>query len=233
MFYKWIKATTKSKIPRFRSIDDKISQDGYKIYLLCADCEKFLSAFETYFSNLIYQPTIQNIKKTITYDDRLLKFIVSLGWRFLYVYLKQKPEAPTYLKYYERIWKEFLTGKSKNLRTNHYLVPSNIQIDDEYIKDYLELFIYRSVGYGISNFDNCDFIWIQIPFYTIVFPLRPHYLKGYDSCNIQGEGSLRLNQPHIVDQTEFKLAIFILKMCKDLFDTFDNNEKIKGNVFSE
>ncbi len=233
MFYRWIKKTTKNKVPRFRSMEDEISQDGYKIYLLCSDCEQEFSRYETYFSSVVYQPTIKNIKVSINYDERLLMFIVSLGWRFLYVYLQQKPDAPTYLNWYERHWKEYLRGKVNKIKTNHFIVPSHIQIDDEIINDYLDFFIYRSVGYGLSNFDDHDFIWIQIPFYTIVFPLRPLNFKGYDSCKIKNEGILKLNQPHIVYQPEFSLSVFILNMCKKIFDKYDIQDEFKGSIFSD
>ncbi len=235
MFYRWIKKTTKAKVPRFRSMEDEneISQDGYKIYLLCSDCEQKFSRYETYFSSFIYQPTIKDIKKSINYDERLLKFIVSLGWRFLYVYLKQKPDAPPYLKWFERHWKRYLKGKLKKLKTNHFIVPSHFQMDDEFINDYLEYFIYRSVGYGRSNFDDHDFIWIQIPFYTIVFPLRPPILKGYESCKINYKGILKLNQPYIINQSDFSLSLFILKICKDIFDKYEFKEEFKGNIFSD
>jgi len=116
MFYRWIKKTTKAKVPRFRSMEDEISQDGYKIYLLCSDCEQEFSRYETYFSSVVYQPTIKNIKKSINYDERLLKFVVSLGWRFLYVYLQQKPDAPTYLNWYERHWKKYLRSKVNKIK---------------------------------------------------------------------------------------------------------------------
>ncbi len=233
MFYRWIKKTTKSNIPRFRGIDNEITQDGYKVYLLCSDCETHFSRFETYFSSLIYQATIKNIKKTVRYDNRLIKFIVSLGWRAIYVYLKENPDAPAYLKWYERTWKEFLTGKSKKLKTNHYLIPSNFQIDDEYINDYIELFIYRSVGFGLSNFDDHDFIWIQIPFYTIVFPLRPLIIEGYGTHKLKNQGILKLNQPHIIDQSKFSLALFILEKCRKISENFGFDSDHKGRVFSE
>ncbi|KKN05041.1 hypothetical protein LCGC14_1091280, partial [marine sediment metagenome] len=54
MFYRWIKKTTKTKVPRFRSMEGEISQDGYKIYLLCSDCEQEFSRYETYFSSVVY-----------------------------------------------------------------------------------------------------------------------------------------------------------------------------------
>ena len=38
------------------------------------------------------------------------------------------------------------------------LIPSHPQIDDEHINDYLELFIYRSVGYGLPSFNDYEFI---------------------------------------------------------------------------
>jgi len=231
MFFRWIKKSTKRNVPRFRTIDDKIIQDGYKIYLLCADCEQYFSRFETYFNSNVYRLTIKNIKISIDYDIKLIKFIVSLGWRFLHVYLKQKPNSPTYLKWYEKHWKEFLIDKSKNLFTNHYLIPSNFQIDDEYINDYLELFIYLSVGYGLSAFDNYEFIWIQIPFYTLLFPLRPMILRGYDTCKILRQGILKINYPQIINQNEFSLAVFILEKCKELSNIYDIDDKYRGNVF--
>jgi uncharacterized pyridoxamine 5'-phosphate oxidase family protein len=42
-FFRWIKESTKGNVPRFKTMDDKIIQDGYKIYLLCADCEQYFS----------------------------------------------------------------------------------------------------------------------------------------------------------------------------------------------
>jgi hypothetical protein len=159
--------------------------------------------------------------------------VISLGWRFLYVYLKQKPDAPAYLKWYEKHWKEFLTDKSKKLRTNHYLIPSNFQIDDMYINDYLELFIYRSVGYGLSTFDNYEFIWIQIPFYTILFPLRPLNFRGYNSCKIYRQGILKINHPYIINQNEFSLAVFILEKCKEVSNIFEIRNEYRGDVFSD
>ncbi len=58
-FYKWIKNTSKSDHKRFRTFDDNIRQDGYKLYLLCKDCEQKLSRFETYFQIISFIPQIK------------------------------------------------------------------------------------------------------------------------------------------------------------------------------
>lgn len=102
-----------------------------------------------------------------------------------------------------------------------------------YINDYLELFIYRSVGYGLSAFDNYEFIWIQIPFYTILFPLRPLNLRGYNSCKIYRQGILKINHPHIINQNEFSLAVFILEKCKEVSNIFEISNEYRGDVFSD
>ncbi len=148
---------------------------------------------------------------------------MSLSWKFLNVYLKQNQQAQSYLNFYERHWKNFLNNKIKKIKTSHYLIPSypqNVELED-FQQDYLELFIHRSIYCNLGTFNNYEFIYIQIPYYTILSPLRPSFIAGFKSCKITSGGNWELNSLTQIDTIKFDLFKFILGKCEALYEKFD------------
>ncbi len=220
-FYNWIKKTSKSDKKRFRTFDDKIQQDGYKLHLLCTECEQKLGRFETYFANHIFHPTDKEEHTEFKYDSRLLKFLVSLSWKILNVYLKQREQS--YLNFYERHWKDFLNNKIKKIKTLHYLIPSypqNVELKDIH-HNYLELYLHRSIDFNLEVYSNFEFIYIQVPYYTILSPLRPSFIAGYKSCKITDKGNWELNSFLVIDTIKFNVLEFIMEKCKALYEEYE------------
>ncbi|WP_071121186.1 hypothetical protein [Romboutsia timonensis] len=60
-------------------------QDGSKEYLLCGDCEDRFSKLETKFANKVFHPYKNEKIKDFEYEEWLIRFIVSVNWRTLYL----------------------------------------------------------------------------------------------------------------------------------------------------
>lgn len=82
-----VRALKRTSVGGIRNTDnpDLIVQDSEKHYMLCSDCEDLFSPYETYFSNTIFQPFLNNKKVHFDYDSKLFYFITSVSWRSLYL----------------------------------------------------------------------------------------------------------------------------------------------------
>ena len=84
---KWLKKT--SATGYFIAVDTEgaaeRSQDIYKTQLLCIDCEGILNQHETYFANHIFHPFKNGTLSTITNDENIGKFAVSVNLRVLWL----------------------------------------------------------------------------------------------------------------------------------------------------
>jgi len=56
-------------------------QDGLKTPLLCFECEQRIGRYENAFKRNFFVPFTKRVRRTITYQEWLLKFAVSLSWR--------------------------------------------------------------------------------------------------------------------------------------------------------
>ena len=148
---------------------------------------------------------------------------MSLSWKILNVYLKQRQQAQSYLNYYESHWKDFLNNRTKKIKTSHYLIPSypqNVELEDIQ-NNYLELFIHRSIDFNLEVFNNFEFIYIQVPYYTILSPLRPLFIAGYNSCKITNKGNWELNSLTLIYTRKFNVFEFIMEKCQALYEKFE------------
>jgi len=78
---KWLKDTGTGFVRSGQNMN-KRKQDGFKMPLLCANCEKLFSTFETYFASSIFYPVVDR-EDNFAYDERLYKFVVSIMWRLM------------------------------------------------------------------------------------------------------------------------------------------------------
>src|ERR1041384_209430 len=79
--FRWLK---KDGFIRHAANINRRVQDGATEDLLCSKCEARLNAWETAFSNNLFQPFCYGgALPTISYGDWLLKFCVSVSWRSL------------------------------------------------------------------------------------------------------------------------------------------------------
>ena len=77
LFYTYLKKDAGNN--PFYSVNG-MHRDGYKAQLLCQEAETLLSKYETYFSNKIFRPIVNEKNTEVAYDSHLLIFVVSLIW---------------------------------------------------------------------------------------------------------------------------------------------------------
>ncbi len=80
--YRWLRARSGTGYIRQTDNPNRRVQDGLKLPWLCGDCESKFSRYETAFSTNIFYPW-NNGKSYTLYDERLLKFCVSISWRVI------------------------------------------------------------------------------------------------------------------------------------------------------
>ena len=111
---KWLKETSATGFLRGVEHPEIRMQDFAKLPFLCAECEQIFSKFECYFANQVFFPVLNKKITEVTYDERLLKFIISLNWRTLKktyeVQCKQHPWIKEHLDTAEEVWREYLLG---------------------------------------------------------------------------------------------------------------------------
>lgn len=105
--YRWM---TKTGGQYFRDVSNikRREQDGFKIEMLCEDCENRFSIYEKYFKENIFQPYILNDINTFEYDYRLYYFCLSVHWRALVYYIEKNCIKNKELDNIEENWRFFL-----------------------------------------------------------------------------------------------------------------------------
>ena len=88
--YKWLKETSGTGFIRFGYSPNLRTQDGFKLYWLCDECEKLFNSWETEFANTIFHPINKGIDTSFHYGSWLLKFAVSVSWRVLNFFVEEK-----------------------------------------------------------------------------------------------------------------------------------------------
>lgn len=111
----WIKNTSVTDKFRTAVNPNKRVQDTTKTKLLCEDCEQLFSGFEKYFSETIFKPVINSYNPVVNYNDNLLKFAVSLSWRYLVTSDKEYSRLTTTQKMEakkaEEQWRKYLLNE--------------------------------------------------------------------------------------------------------------------------
>jgi hypothetical protein len=114
--YRWLRR--RSGTGHIRQTDDpnRRVQDGLKLRWLCNACEGRFSRFETAFATGMFYPWHDG-NHCVAYDERLLKFCVSVSWRVLkFARGRNKghsytPEQEALLVRAEARWRAFLNGE--------------------------------------------------------------------------------------------------------------------------
>ena len=88
--FKWKKKTSGGVAIRTAENPNKRVQDGYKIKLLCEECEGLFNSWETEFSKRIFHPYNSDSSLRLSYSDWYSKFCVSVSWRILKYYILER-----------------------------------------------------------------------------------------------------------------------------------------------
>jgi len=80
--WRWMKESSVTGFFRHGEAPNLRQQDGYKIFLLCPDCEQRFSRWENEFSRNVFLPFNKGTELD-SYGPWLLKFSTSVSWRVL------------------------------------------------------------------------------------------------------------------------------------------------------
>ena len=78
--YRWLKSSSGTGFIRFGENPNLRSQDGFKTYLLCGECEGLFNSWETEFANKIFHPLNGGSGATLQYGPWMLKFAASVSY---------------------------------------------------------------------------------------------------------------------------------------------------------
>jgi hypothetical protein len=99
---------------RYSEVPNKLVEDGPWRYLLCLNCERRFSDWETEICEDIFVPFHEETQQRFRYGPTFCKFAVSVVWRWLMVFREEggltnfANEMPDKIVVAERAWREFL-----------------------------------------------------------------------------------------------------------------------------
>lgn len=146
------------------------TQDIYKKYLLCADCERTFSAYETYFANNIFYPHKNNKLSDISQNPFISKFVVSVSLRSLWIFQDiNDPIALSNLEEFhalEQEWKDYVIDKEAIVKgvKSHHLLFANEDLLAHGLKVAPNLIFntFRSSIFEIKEYFGKPFIFVNM-----------------------------------------------------------------------
>lgn len=227
---KWIKDTSATGLLRGVIEPNKRLQDLPKIKLLCVDCEKTLSKYESYFANKVFYPFFQDDIEGIEYDDNLIKFIISLTWRtLLFTYDKQIDENPwikEHLYLAEESWRRFLLGDEilDESYEHHFIFLDYIKPSDDIPNDFY-WYTLRGVDATLVCNKNTIFCYVHLPWMIMVSNIFPKKSKGWINTQIHSHG--KLTKRAFIDDPLFR-NFLLQRISMATRDKIDDSRIVKS-----
>ncbi len=199
--HNWQKKTSFTGNIRSSENIDKVNQGGFKDYLFCNECEQHFSKLETNFSKEFFYPFIdENILNL--YDINLSKFVISLAWRVLIKYKKDKLfdkfEDSTIKKInrYEIIWREYLLSDTneipKDINHNIYILYENL-----YPHPSFNRYLRTSEATFMSDSEGGSYFYIKLPYFTFLAFVENYNYKYWGNSEIQNYGYIDLKTQYM------------------------------------
>jgi hypothetical protein len=231
-FFDWLKATSVTGKIRVSVNPQKREQDGPKVPLLCKNCEKNFSIWEKYFAENIFKPYVNNIlddignlknDENLSYDENLLKFVISVQFRILLTRNTKESLSPKHenkIKETIEQWREYLLSNTKLTGDNRsyiFFLTSifALSIDESYDPSRLNWFIHRTFFKDIIFKNSRLGILTKLGPIIIYTSLIPDKAKGMGIQMIHKKGIIDIkNSSDIPDrgidsyiyQTKYKVS---------------------------
>lgn len=174
---KWLKKTSATGYLRNNEIFKRRSQDIWKEYWLCSDCESLFSKWEDVFATKIFYPFVDEKETEANYNSWLLKFCASLSWRTI-KYMRNKNSETNrdsdyinQLNKAEKYLSEFLLGNSDNLNDcEQHLIPLEKinSISSLDVPSNLNRYFLRYLAMDIVNDDKNIIIYTKLPRFIVL-----------------------------------------------------------------
>ena len=211
----WLKETSVTGFIRDPRHKNRRIQDGYKLPLLCYDCEGIISTYENSFNLKIFQVFIKQyldlsgriIKDGyLHYEEWLEKFIISIAWRsFKSNFYINYPEGFS-KSMIDRIdsllerWRKYLLGESNyygNI-TNYLLFLRNIHEGTgdlpEDISPKIIHYLMRTIDGALIMEENSIIDMTKLGPIMLLTAIYPNKIIGYPNSIISKSGQIKIEQ---------------------------------------
>lgn len=170
-------------------------QDGIKLNWLCKSCENTFSDWEKYFAEKIFHP-LQEGTTPIQYNEKFLKFCVSISWRVLKYIIEQ--DAVSYFSNEIQLsmqntltqWRKFLLDQTPNpgIHEQHfYNLSGTIENSTLPASSNIHRYLQRTVAIDVINWG---------PKVVIVYAKFPGLiLTGF--INVENRNDFRDTKIHV------------------------------------
>lgn len=172
-------------------------QDAPKMRLLCSRCEVKLSRFEKYFAEAVFFPYQNKAVKRFSYDESLLKFVVSMGWRILQSDLdslrRRSPHLMAYAKQALRTWGDFMLGLREDEGENehHLFFLDFVQDSSMDIVPNFQWYTLRAIDGCLAIGQERALSYTKFPGMLLVSAVHPPRLDGWVGTRIaRGVGEI-------------------------------------------
>ncbi len=186
----WIKETSVTKGLRNANAPNKRIEDGVKEQLLCKDCEKLFSKYETYFANKIFHPFL-NGQEQFTFNENLNKFITSISWRLLKTsmdsYCKSFPKFKKSIEQAEKNWREYLLGNSQLKFQNHMFFFKENRLNYKKVDKNFLWYMQRAIDGTIATGNDVLFVYFKFPNVFFVSTIKPLDFLGGGEALMEAE----------------------------------------------
>jgi hypothetical protein len=191
--FRWLKETSATGFLRFGQTPNRRSQDGYKEYWLCPECEDLFSRWETEFANNVFHPLTSGGASRFPYQEWLLKFAVSLSWCVL-LYIKEADAlkhfpAPLQQEADRALarWAGFLLGRQPHPgKYEQHMWPLDLVVDHT-VRDILpniNRYFLRTVAIDAVCSDGDAFVYIKLPYVFFIGFIHMKRPKEWDETKV-------------------------------------------------
>jgi len=195
---KWIKDTSATGILRGVVDPDTRRQDLPTVELLCEDCEQIFSKLESYFASNVFYPFLKDDIEVVTYDENLMRFIISLSWRTLKLsyedQIKYSPWIKKYLDVAEGIWRKYLLQLSSDSGPyeHHILFLDYIEKGPD-MPNKFQWYTLRGTDATIVSNKDTVYIYTHFPWMFFISSIYPINLSGWKGTKIKNSGKITKN----------------------------------------
>lgn len=174
---KWLKKTSITGYLRNNVTFQRRSQDIWKEYWLCSDCESLFSKWEDEFASKVFYPFVDRGESIVEYDNWLSKFCASLSWRSLKYMRSKNSEVNKSVDYVnilnktEKYLSEYLLGISDNLSNcEQHIIPleKTISIPVSNLPANLNRYFLRALAMDIISYDDNILIYTKLPQFIVL-----------------------------------------------------------------
>lgn len=230
----WLKKSSATGFLRGAKNPNLRLQDTMKMPLLCSDCEERFSKFEKYFAEQIFFPYQNRGTQKFSYDESLLKFILSISWRILYydqqILSENAPDLVPYAKCALKTWKDYLleSRQDEGNYEHHMFFLDFVKESTVEIPAKFQWYTLRAIDGCLALSEEIVFAYTKFPGIILVSAIHPPKLEGWIDTRIKRSGG-EIAPPQKIAYPGF--YDFLIDRVNRIFDS--GMSKIQKNKIAE